>query len=335
MLRQYALLIAVVDKYSAGARGCLRYHPPTHISSTMFPSESSAYRSPRIPGAWPGIDATGGRSPRMSSRPYSALSQIISDAHSLPRPGILPQEYDRSEKLHLELWDPHRLAAHVMATLSPEDERAAAVYFILENKISGAFLAHYAYDIDAIFPDAIENSEIIRLIVETIPQIFWIKPACEPSTGRCNLREIVTEIRASTESNPIYTSTTKHASPSLVSDWVEQEEVEVELVPLDPIDAASDGASTSDHGRPESGAHRVWAWIRHAVCLPRSTFEDLGATFTFISGPIRGWRDGSRENVNPQTHQHSSPRARDLYSIRAGAGMGDRSNEDYLSCLWG
>jgi hypothetical protein len=49
----------------------------------------------------------------------------------------------------LELWDPHRLAAHVMATLSPEDERAAVVDFILENKISGAFLAHYSYDIDS------------------------------------------------------------------------------------------------------------------------------------------------------------------------------------------
>jgi hypothetical protein len=38
-----------------------------------------------------------------------------------------------------------------MATLSesPEDERAAAVDFILENKISGAFLAHYTCDIDA------------------------------------------------------------------------------------------------------------------------------------------------------------------------------------------
>ncbi|KAF8493933.1 hypothetical protein F5888DRAFT_698519 [Russula emetica] len=196
---------------------------------------------------------------------------------------------------------------------------------------------HDRFGTPSIFPDASESTKIIRLIVQTIPRIFRIKP-CEPPTGRCNLREIVKEIRASTESNPIYTSTTKHASPSLVSDWVEQEGVEVdsELAPLDPIDAASDGASTSDHGRPESGAHRVWAArIRHAVCLPRSTFEDLGGTFTFLSGLIRGRRDGSRENVNSQTHQHSSPRARDLYSSRAGAGMGNRSNEDYLSCLWG
>jgi hypothetical protein len=37
-----------------------------------------------------------------------------------------------------------------MATLSPEDERAAAaVDFILENQISGAFLAHYTHEIDA------------------------------------------------------------------------------------------------------------------------------------------------------------------------------------------
>lgn len=190
---------------------------PTHISSTMRPS--SAYRSPKIPGAWLAIDTTDGRSPRVSSRPYSTLSQIENDARSFPRPGILPQKYDKSERLHLELWDPHRLAAHVMATLSPEDERAAAVDFILENKISGAFLAHYTYDIDAIFPDAIENTEIIRLIAQTIPHIFWIKP-CEPPTLRCNLREIVKEIRAS-KTNPIYTSTTKHARPSLVSDWGE------------------------------------------------------------------------------------------------------------------
>ncbi|KAN0109351.1 hypothetical protein V8E52_009395 [Russula decolorans] len=293
----------------------------------MFPS--SAYRSPRIPGAWLGIDATDGRSPRLSSRPYSALSQFGNDARSPPRPRILPQEYDKSEKLHLELWDPHRLAAHVMATLYPEDERAAAVDFILKNKISGAFLAHYSYDIDAIFPDAIEDTEIIHLIAQTIPQIFWMKTR-EPPTGRCNLREIVKEIRAS-KANPIYTSTTKHAWPSLVSDWVEQEEVDVELA---PIDVASDGASTRD-GRPESGAHRVWAWIRHTVCLPRSSFKDWGATFTFLSGAIRGWRDGSPENVDPQTHQHSSRRARDLYSSRAGAGMGDRRNDNYLSSLWG
>ena len=36
-----------------------------------------------------------------------------------------------------------------MATLSTEDERTAAVDFILKNSISGAFLAHYTYDIDA------------------------------------------------------------------------------------------------------------------------------------------------------------------------------------------
>jgi hypothetical protein len=35
-----------------------------------------------------------------------------------------------------------------MATLSPEGERAVAVNFILEKKITGAFLAHYTYDID-------------------------------------------------------------------------------------------------------------------------------------------------------------------------------------------
>jgi hypothetical protein len=115
---------------------------------------------------------------------------------------------------------------------------------------------------------------------------------------------------------------------------LEQEEVAVELAPLNPMDAASDGASTSD-GRPESGPHGVRAWIRHTVCLPRSAFGDWGTTFSCLSGLIRGRRDGSQEIVNPQTHQHSSPRARDLYSSRAGAGMGYRNNEDYLSYLWG
>ena len=36
-----------------------------------------------------------------------------------------------------------------MATLSAEDERAAAVDFILEHKITGAFLARYTYEVDA------------------------------------------------------------------------------------------------------------------------------------------------------------------------------------------
>jgi hypothetical protein len=65
--------------------------PRPNMSSAMF--SSSACRSPRIPGAWPGIDATGaGRSPRVSSsRPYSALSRIGNDARSFPRPAILPQ----------------------------------------------------------------------------------------------------------------------------------------------------------------------------------------------------------------------------------------------------
>jgi hypothetical protein len=36
-----------------------------------------------------------------------------------------------------------------MATLSPEDKRAVAVNFILDKKITGAFLVRYTYDIDA------------------------------------------------------------------------------------------------------------------------------------------------------------------------------------------
>jgi hypothetical protein len=55
----------------------------------------------------------------------------------------------------------------------------------------------------SIFPDAVENAEIIRLIVQTIPQIFWIKQ-CEPPTGRCNLQEIVKEIRASSKAKLLF-----------------------------------------------------------------------------------------------------------------------------------
>jgi hypothetical protein len=48
----------------------------------------------------------------------------------------------------LAFWDPHRVAAHVMATLSPEDKRAEAVEFIIGNEITGSFLAKYTYDIE-------------------------------------------------------------------------------------------------------------------------------------------------------------------------------------------
>ena len=47
--------------------------------------------------------------------------------------------------LNLDLWDPHRLASHVMATFSPEDKsdkRAEVVEFIMVNKIHG-FISHY------------------------------------------------------------------------------------------------------------------------------------------------------------------------------------------------
>lgn len=35
-----------------------------------------------------------------------------------------------------------------MATFLPEDKRAEAVEFIMANKITGSFLAHYMYDIE-------------------------------------------------------------------------------------------------------------------------------------------------------------------------------------------
>ena len=50
----------------------------------------------------------------------------------------------------------------------------------------------------SIFEDAHENTEIIRSIARTIPQIFWIKPY-QPPTSRYSLREVVKEIRASSK----------------------------------------------------------------------------------------------------------------------------------------
>ena len=37
----------------------------------------------------------------------------------------------------------------MLATFSPEDKRAEAVEFVMKNKITGSFLAHYMYDIEA------------------------------------------------------------------------------------------------------------------------------------------------------------------------------------------
>ena len=48
----------------------------------------------------------------------------------------------------MDFWDPHRLAAHVLATFSPEDKRDEAVGFIMENRITGTFLVHYTHDIE-------------------------------------------------------------------------------------------------------------------------------------------------------------------------------------------
>src|SRR6266567_1764522 len=53
----------------------------------MFPSP--AYRSPKLPGAW--VDAVDHRSRRVSSRPYSSVSQSADDARSLPRWEIVPR----------------------------------------------------------------------------------------------------------------------------------------------------------------------------------------------------------------------------------------------------
>jgi hypothetical protein len=50
--------------------------------------------------------------------------------------------------LSLEFWDPTRLAAHVLATLSPIDQRTAAANFFFEMKITGSFMEKYTYEIE-------------------------------------------------------------------------------------------------------------------------------------------------------------------------------------------
>ena len=69
----------------------LRFHPklkplqPT--PSPMF--SSSAYRSPRLPGAW--LDGIDRRSCRVSSRPYSSVSQSADSACPLSMREIVPR----------------------------------------------------------------------------------------------------------------------------------------------------------------------------------------------------------------------------------------------------
>jgi hypothetical protein len=71
----------------------------TYIPATMlYPSESSACRSPRLPGAW--IEATSNISPRVLSRPYSGVSQSGDDARSFPRRRILPRVSALALPLH-------------------------------------------------------------------------------------------------------------------------------------------------------------------------------------------------------------------------------------------
>jgi hypothetical protein len=48
----------------------------------------------------------------------------------------------------LDFWDPRRLAAHVLATLSPADQREKAADLILERQITGSFLARYTRQIE-------------------------------------------------------------------------------------------------------------------------------------------------------------------------------------------
>jgi hypothetical protein len=77
----------------------------------------------------------------------------------------------------------------------------------------------------------------------------------------------------------------------------EEEKVEAEVAPSYQVDA---NAAPTDDGRSGSGSHRVWAWFSHLAYLPRSTFEDWGATFTFLSGLVRGWRDVAGESDNAE-----------------------------------
>ncbi|KAI0245337.1 hypothetical protein BJV78DRAFT_1288142 [Lactifluus subvellereus] len=154
--------------------------------------------SPSLPGEWVDDDDDSVGSPDM------APPQPGNDKHLHLSPKVVPQAYNRSEKLHLEFWDPCRLAAHVLATLLPEGKRAAAVEFILEKQITGSFLARYTYEFDNILSG--EHCELARDIARTIPRTFWTPwraPLSERS--RYRLQEIVADLRASTNIVPSVT----------------------------------------------------------------------------------------------------------------------------------
>ncbi|KAI0295888.1 hypothetical protein B0F90DRAFT_1820217 [Multifurca ochricompacta] len=135
-----------------------------------------------LPGGWTdgGVDSA-------DSRP-----QRQCDDNLLQRYHISPQGYHKSEKLDLDFWDPLRLAAHVLATL-PSNNKAEVVDFILEKKISGAFLARYAYQFDEMFQE--EDYDLVRKIANTVPSIFWLQ-WFEPSrNGLYRLRDLVEDLR--------------------------------------------------------------------------------------------------------------------------------------------
>ncbi|KAI0245293.1 hypothetical protein BJV78DRAFT_498381 [Lactifluus subvellereus] len=122
-----------------------------------------------------------------------APPQPGNDNHVHSSRKIVPQAYNRSEKHHLEFWDPRRLAAHVLATLLPEGKRAAAVEFILEKQVTGSFLARYTYELDNILSQ--KHCELARDIAWTIPMTFWIPwPATFSECSRYRLQEIVADL---------------------------------------------------------------------------------------------------------------------------------------------
>jgi len=108
---------------------------------------------------------------------------------------IVPKAYKKSERLGLELWDPRRLASHILATLFPVDRRAEVAKFILEMKITGSFLQRYTHQIEDLLPEG--GGELVRATARTISETFWV-PLYEPPTyDRYSLREIAEDLRAS------------------------------------------------------------------------------------------------------------------------------------------
>ncbi|KAH9954353.1 hypothetical protein BC827DRAFT_1243362 [Russula dissimulans] len=245
-------------------------------------------------------------------------------SHSLPtrNNSIHPHEYDKSEKLPLDFWDPRRLAAHVLATL-PKDQREAAVELILKRQITGAFLARYTHEIEELLSD--EEGPIIHAIARTVSGLYYI-PWREPHAyDRYTLHDIVKDLWDSSIGSSVvapatapWVEATMQAEPvawMMAAEDAEEEvaptleetplpEPAVELgapVPTGERQADGEDGRTKQYigeGSADSDSQSLWESIWLALCPDtRSTFldsqEDGGETETERSRSGNGAAAGS------------------------------------------